>query len=154
MSCANFEHRKFGDRIVFEAFEASPKSQAVLASQCLLMSFPGSSVALTSEEFSKTCFQENFASFLCRVATEKIPLFAEKSQKAGIEVVETREAANPALITSMLMIMLRQFGVPVNVPPFQKRVRDDCVWSEGSSGPWRRSPSYLVVCLDFHFLCL
>lgn len=112
------------------------------------MNFPGSSIAFDSEEFGKSCFQENLASLLCRAATENIPMFAEKAQKAGVEVVETRDTADPALITSMLMIMLRQCSVETSCPAFTKRVKDDCVWSKGAAGPWRRAPSYLVVCFD------
>lgn len=111
------------------------------------MDFPGSSVSLDMDEFSNPDFQECCANFLCSAATEIIPEFAAKAYKAGIEIVETRNTAEPVLITSMFMTMMLHFGesAATECPLIRKRVRDDCIWSEGSAAPWRRAPSYLVV---------
>jgi hypothetical protein len=112
------------------------------------MNFPGSSVAFPMDEFRKPSFQNNLATFLCRAATENIPRFAARIQKAGVKVIESRGTTNPALITDMLATMLEAFGRPAtsDCPLIRKRVYDDCIWSEGAVRPWRRSPAYLVVC--------
>jgi hypothetical protein len=111
------------------------------------MDFPGSSVSLDVSEFAKPCFQNAFASFLCRAALENIPCFAEKAHKAGVEVVETRGTPDPSLVTTMFMTMIRQFGesVTAECPLIRKRIHDDRIWSERATSPWRRSPAYLIV---------
>ena len=79
------------------------------------------------------------------MAAEGITQFAAKAFKSGKEVIENRGRPDPSMITSMLMTMLRQIGEDADLPAIKKRIQDDCMWSEGATAPWRRSPYYLIV---------
>lgn len=139
-------HRSQKDAVTFEAFEAAALSEKVLASQgALQWDFPGYAVSIPYSEFAQPSFQENLASFLEQASTESIKQFAAQVFKAGSTVFESRETADPSLITQMLMTLLEVNGHRVQPPVIRKRVRDEVYWSEGADKPWRRSPYWLVL---------
>ena len=132
--------------VIFEAFEASPLSEKVLATQnALQWDFPGSAVAIPHAEFVQASFQENLASFLERASTESIKRFAAQSSKAGSFAFESRGTADPALITQMLMTLLEVSGHSIQPPIIRKRVRDEVYWTDGAENPWRRCPYWLII---------
>lgn len=140
-----------GDSVLFEAFEASPLSEDVLASKNVLRwDFPGSAVAIPISEYENTCFQDELATFLEKVSTESIKRFAAHTSKAGSFAFESRDTVDPALITQMLMTLLEVNGCRAFPPLLQKRVRDDVCWSEGGEKPWRRCPFWLVLRVAVH----
>jgi hypothetical protein len=135
-----------GDSVLFEAFEASPLSEDVLASKnALRWNFPGSAVAIPISEYEKTCFQDELATFLEKASTESIKRFAAHTNKAGSFAFESRDTVDPALVTQMLMTLLEANGRRVFPPLLEKRIRDDVCWSEGGEKPWRRCPFWLVL---------
>jgi len=141
-----FSSSTSGDSVLFEAFEASPLSEDVLASKnALQWDFPGSAVAIPISEYEKTSFQDELATFLERASTESIKRFAAHTNKAGSCAFESRDTVDPALITQMLMTLLEVNGSRAFPPLLQKRVRDDVCWSEGGEKPWRRCPFWLVL---------
>ncbi|KAG8409573.1 hypothetical protein J3459_017399 [Metarhizium acridum] len=131
--------------VVFEAFEASPTSPAVLeANHALQWTFPGRSVAIAESEFCKDSFQDGLADFLEQASEVALDQFAARACKGGEMVVESRETPSPALITEMLMSFLEATGRAFPVHVVQKRVRDDVVLRL-SEAPWRRSPYWLAL---------
>lgn len=131
---------------MFEAFEASPLPDAVLAAKSALQwDFPGCAVAIPYSEFKKNSFQYNLAVFLERASTESIKRFAARTQKAGSFAYESRGTVDPSLITQMLMTLLEANGRRVSPPLLRKRVRDDVVWTDGAQTPWRRCPYWLIL---------
>ena len=129
-------------------FEASPQSEAVLASQnALLWNFPTPeySVAISFQEFTVPSFQEELAKFLEQASNENLKRFAARTNKAGTSVFEVRNTVNPALITHMLLTLLECKGARVYPTLLRKRVRDDVCWSDGAEKPWRRSPIWLIL---------
>jgi hypothetical protein len=146
-----FSSSTSGDSVLFEAFEASPLSEDVLASKnALQWDFPGSAVAIPISEYEKTSFQDELATFLERASTESIKRFAAHTNKAGSFAFESRDTVDPALITQMLMTLLEVNGSRAFPPLLQKRVRDDVCWSDGGEKPWRRCPFWLVLRVAVH----
>ena len=58
---------------------------------------------------------------------------------------ESRDTANPTLVTELLMTLLEAHGQRIAPSLIQKRVRDDVCWASGAENPWRRSPFWLVA---------
>ncbi|KAF2494893.1 hypothetical protein BU16DRAFT_590135 [Lophium mytilinum] len=138
--------RRRGEMIAFEVFEVSSLSADVLASpNALVRTFPGTSVILDRSVFGDASFQEELAAFLQQASTESIKRFAAKTHKAGSLAFESRDTADPALITSMLMTLLEANGRRVYPPLLRKRIHDDVCWEDGGDQPWRRSEFWLVL---------
>jgi hypothetical protein len=136
--------------VVFEAFEMSPAAGSTLAAKGTLQwDFPGMAVAIPASEFDSMAFQDNLTGFLEQASLEPIDEFAAKTRKAGVEMAEARDTADPAIITRFLMTLLDTKGGKINVPVLRKRVRDDVHWDTAEL-PWRRSPFWLAlrVCLQ------
>ncbi|KAK5657566.1 hypothetical protein OQA88_3140 [Cercophora sp. LCS_1] len=143
------------DNVVFEAFETSPSSEAVLAAEgALQWDFPGRAARIPFAEFANPSFTETLTTFLEQASTEALDRFAARSRKAGVSVPEARDSVNPALISQMLLPLLEAIGSSVQVPMLRKRVRDD-VNLDKAELPWRRLPYWLVlrVAVQRH-LCL
>ncbi|KAK3353831.1 hypothetical protein B0T25DRAFT_632188 [Lasiosphaeria hispida] len=143
------------DNVVFETFEGSPSSEAVLAAEgALQWDFPGRAARIPLAVFSNPSFTETLATFLEQASTEALDRFAARSRKAGASISETRDSVNPALISQMLLPLLEAIGSSVHVPMLRKRVRDD-VNLDRAELPWRRLPYWLVlrVAVQRH-LCL
>ncbi|KAI2635599.1 hypothetical protein GGS26DRAFT_505776 [Hypomontagnella submonticulosa] len=130
--------------VLFEAFEASPKRESVLASQTLSWTFPGTAVLVPASVFYDDAFLENLSAFLEQASVESTQKFSEYAKKAGHAVAEDRENPDPALITSLLTAILEANGKRVSPILLRKRVRDDVCWFN-SATPWRRLPYWLVL---------
>ncbi|KAF2838260.1 hypothetical protein M501DRAFT_1017279 [Patellaria atrata CBS 101060] len=142
------------ESVVFEAFEASPRSESVFATDDVLeWDFPGSSVAIPLPMFLERTFQDSMATFLERASGEKIPRFAARTYKASASTVEVRDTNQPTLITHLLMTLLEANGKLIQTPLVRKHVRDDVCWSDGAVKPWRRSPLWLVFRVGLRRFC-
>ncbi|MCJ1312341.1 hypothetical protein MMC25_006015, partial [Agyrium rufum] len=141
------DHHESKTSVLFEAFEASPRCEDVLASQSALQwDFPGSAVSIPWSEFSQPAFQNELASFLGKASTESIKRFAVHISKAGSSISETRDTVNPTLVTTGLMTLLEGLGCRYNTDILRKRVRDEVSWGDGpGENPWRRAPFWLIV---------
>ncbi|KAI0836841.1 hypothetical protein F5Y06DRAFT_95513 [Hypoxylon sp. FL0890] len=137
-------HKLVDGDVIFEAFEASPKRESVLAAQTLSWTFPGTAVSLPSSVFYDDAFLNNLASFLEQAASESPQKFSEYAIKAGRAVAEDRENPDPSLITSLLTAILEANGKRISPRLLRKRVRDDVCWFN-SALPWRRLPYWLVI---------
>ena len=135
-----------GEIVIFEAFEASPLSEKVLAAgNALQWDFPGCSVAIPLSVFDKISFQNELAAFLEQASAESIKRFGARTEKAGTSAFESRDTVDPSLITQMLMTLLEVNGHRIFPQSLRKRVRDDVCWTDGAETPWRRCPYWLVL---------
>ncbi|KAH0566486.1 hypothetical protein GP486_000104 [Trichoglossum hirsutum] len=133
------------DTVIFEAFEASPSSENVLAAEnAIQWDFPGRAAEIPLHEFLSGSFQESLTDFLEKASMESLDRFAARSNKAKASVVEVRDTNDPALVTQFLMPLLEAVGSSVDVPRIRKRVRDD-VNMRSAEIPWRRLPLWLVL---------
>ncbi|KAM3084368.1 hypothetical protein ACMFMG_001526 [Clarireedia jacksonii] len=133
------------DTVIFEAFEASPSAEKVLAAEnSLQWDFPGRAAQIPMEEFLKEPFRESLATFLEQASIESLSRFQAYSFKAEESVIESRDTTDPALITQMLLPLLEAVGSSVDVPRLRKRVRDD-INIQNAEYPWRRLPFWLVL---------
>ncbi|ORY62516.1 uncharacterized protein BCR38DRAFT_467122 [Pseudomassariella vexata] len=135
----------FGDGLLFEMFEASPKREDVLAAKSALQwDFPGVAVVVPLVVFMDDLFLENLATFLEQCSTESTKPFSDVAFKAGSDVWEYRGTSDPSLITSFLTALLEANGRRVSPTLLRKRVKDDVCWSNADI-PWRRLPLWLVL---------
>ncbi|KJK63248.1 Protein of unknown function DUF3638 [Aspergillus parasiticus SU-1] len=140
-----FRKAQGSDDVIIEGFEASPSAEQTLAaSGALKWHFPGTAISLSGKEFGSSDLQESLATFLEMASTEQIDEFAAKSRKAGVEVAESRDVVDPALIYEFLITLLGVNGCRISPPLLCKRIRDDVCW-DNSELPWRRSPFWLVL---------
>ncbi|CAG7937273.1 unnamed protein product [Penicillium salamii] len=131
--------------VVFEAFETSPAAGPTLAAKgALQWNFPGMAVAFRASDFESVTFQDNLTAFLEQASLEPVDEFAAKTRKAGVDLAEVRDTADPAIITRFLMTLLDAKGGKINPPILKKRVRDDVYW-DNAELPWRRSPFWLAL---------
>lgn len=143
------------ETVIFEAFETSPHTSAVLAAEgALAWEFPGRAAAIPLSLFLDSNFQDGLAQFLESASTETLSEFSAKVSKAGRKVDEIRDTPSPDLITQLLMTLLETIGSPYQAPVLRKRVRDN-VNIDNAERPWRRHPFWLVlrVAIQRH-LCL
>ena len=133
------------DTVIFESFEASASSEAVLhAEDALRWDFPGRAAEIPLSVFVNEAFRENLAMLLEQASMESIERFRARSIKAESDIGETRDTANPALITQMLLPLLEAVGSSINVPRLRKKVRDE-VNIQNAGLPWRRLPFWLIL---------
>jgi hypothetical protein len=133
--------------VVFEAFEISPPSAEVLASEgALIRNFPDCSAQMSLDEFLKPSFQHALADFLEKGSTEPLRCFQALVTKAHTPVVESRDTGNPGLITQLLIPLLESIGSSgdEDAPRLRKRVRDDAN-IEATELPWRRLPLWIAL---------
>lgn len=136
--------------VIFEAFEASPSSEDVLASEnALIQAFPGRACAVSEGCFRHEDFRSSLAEFLEKASMETLNQLMAKTRKAGVEITEARDTTDPAMITQLLMPLLESLGESLQVEKFQKRVRDDVnievQTKTGSTLPFRRHPFWLIL---------
>ncbi|OBZ78436.1 hypothetical protein A0H81_02000 [Grifola frondosa] len=136
--------RNLSHATVFESFEVSPTSAAVMETKGkLLCSYPGPAIAISHDVINDSSFRESLANFLSRM-NEDILDAAPMTQKAKSHVVEERDTSHPRYITEFLTGVLRGMGTEADVPRIRKRVGDNVLWNNVKL-PWRRSPLWLVI---------
>ena len=137
--------RKDEESVIFECFEASPQTGAVMATKgALTRQFPAYAVSLPLEVFHDHKFQLELADKLSKLDTEEIQEMMPQSHKADTRTGEVRDTTNPGLVTEMLMAILASLGNPVVCRQIQKRTRDDVLWNDCLL-PWRRSALWLAI---------
>ena len=67
-----------------------------------------------------------------------------QSFKSDSRNPETRDTADPAIVSDLLMAILGAVGEPASIVRVQKRTRDDVLWTNADV-PWRRSPLWLAI---------
>ncbi|RHZ68728.1 hypothetical protein CDV55_106064 [Aspergillus turcosus] len=132
-------------RLIFDAFEVSPRSADVLSAQgSLLRRFPGQSVAISAEKMDDWGFCSGLANDISRLCTETVSEMIPTTTKAKVPVPEKRDTTHPGLVTEGLMTQLLAFGERNGWTSFDKHMRDEVNW-RSSRLPWRRSPYWFVM---------
>lgn len=133
--------------VIFQAFELSPPSAEVLASQDALISdFPDCSAQIPLDVFQKPGFQQALADLLEKGSMEPLRCFQALATKAQTPVVESRDAAHPGLVSHLLIPLLEAIGSPAHedIPRVRKRIRDDAIIKD-TEFPWRRLPVWTAL---------
>lgn len=142
-----------GEKLVFEAFELSPRNIDVYGTQGRLRrTFPGIAVAVSADLLGQSDFAETVANTLSTMCHQKAPGLQPTSRKAGAEHDENRDTASPALVSELFIGFLRGLEsstTPTAVSAVTKNMRDEVLW-EDAEAPWRRSPMWTLirVCLE------
>ncbi|TKA76195.1 hypothetical protein B0A49_06950 [Cryomyces minteri] len=131
--------------VLFDAFEALPTNDEVMATQGrLIRAFPGSSVQVPLAVLHDAHFLQDFAASLRRLNDEEVAAMMPITTKARSKVVEIRDTAHPGLVTEYLMNLLAGLGRFQKGSTITKCTRDDVLWNN-SKLPWTRSPFWLVL---------
>ncbi|KAL7958018.1 hypothetical protein V8C34DRAFT_324717 [Trichoderma compactum] len=142
------------DSIVVEAFELSPKNEAVMGTIGRLQRhFPASSISIPIKRFRECGFIQAFTDTLEKMSRQEVAEAKPKILKEGQSQIEDRDTTDPFLVTDFLHAVLLAFGrddIPVS--SISKSTREEVVWKNAFM-PWRRSPVWLLirVTLQLHF---
>ncbi|KAF9221797.1 hypothetical protein BS17DRAFT_881599 [Gyrodon lividus] len=129
--------RKQQNQMLFEAFEISPKAEAVMGRQGkLVCSYPGLAVEIPDEVFRYELVN-SLAHMDHDTIADAVPIIESN-------VEETRDTVDSRYITGLLTSILRGVGRPAEIVRVSKRIGDDVVWTN-SLLPWRRSFLWLIV---------
>ncbi|RDW76207.1 hypothetical protein BP5796_07028 [Coleophoma crateriformis] len=138
--------RRTLEGLQLDSFEASPLTEDVITTRgALIFRFPTDSIVIPWTTASTLPFRVQLARFLADMSTQSIPSMSPVSVKAGREVAEIKDTANPTMILHMAMNILVAYGVrKPSKFAIVKRVRDDVLWKKALL-PWRRNPLWLLV---------
>ncbi|KAG1849516.1 hypothetical protein F4604DRAFT_1971218 [Suillus subluteus] len=136
--------RKLESETIFESFEVSPDSTAVMAAKGkLICSYPGPAITVPDTNIDNATFAAELANFLVHMDEDVLDAAATRT-KAKSTVLEERDTTHPRYITELLTGILRGLGSIADVPRIRKRIGDDVLW-DSAKLPWRRSPLWLVI---------
>ncbi|KAG1725810.1 uncharacterized protein EDB91DRAFT_1061951 [Suillus paluster] len=136
--------RKLESETIFESFEISPDSTAVMGAMGkLICSYPGPAITVPDTNIDHATFHAELANFLVRMDQDVLDAAATR-KKAGSTVLEERDTTHPRYITELLTGILRGLGSIADVPRIRKRIGDDVLW-DNAKLPWRRSSLWLVI---------
>jgi hypothetical protein len=137
--------RKRTSTTIFEIFETQAPTESVMSIPGkLVRSFPGPAVEVPNKIAGSAAFIEEIASFLTQMDHKELKGSKAKTMKAGSEVDEVRESADPHYISQLFTGILRGMGTEVEPYRVVKRIADDVLW-DNTYKPWRRSPLWLII---------
>ncbi|KAJ9607822.1 hypothetical protein H2200_007901 [Cladophialophora chaetospira] len=141
------------DRFIHvEAFELSPRNEAVLATKGRLRrSFPGPALALTIDTFEQPELQATLAHTLAKMSHQPAVGMQPKARKAGQMHDENRDTTDPKLVTELFMGFLGPMGEAVEVLGLEKNTRDEVMYHKALL-PWRRSPVWILLRVAMHLV--
>ncbi|KAG6899347.1 hypothetical protein C0993_011063 [Termitomyces sp. T159_Od127] len=137
--------RRLEASTIYETFEVDPQNEQVMATTGRLVRlFPGTAFEL-ADSASTSAFQRELASFLADMDVVDAGS-AAFTTKAGSNVFEARDTADPHYITQLLSSILHGCpgSQPAEIERITKRVRNEILW-HNAYAPWRRSPLWLVI---------
>lgn len=139
--------RRTLEGLQLDCFEASPLTEHVITTRgALICTFPADSIVIPWTTASTLTFRVQLAKFLADMIAQCIPSMSPVSVKAGLEVPEIKDTANPKMILHMAMNALVAYGVRrLSRFAVVKRIRDDVLWKKKALLPWRRNPLWLVI---------
>ncbi|KAG1805262.1 hypothetical protein EV424DRAFT_1579634 [Suillus variegatus] len=136
--------RKLESETIFESFEVSPDSTAVMGAKGrLICYYPGPAITVPDINIDNATFPAELANFLVHMDQDVLDAAATRT-KAKSTVLEERDTTHPRYITELLTGILRGLGSIADVPRIRKRIGDDVLW-DSVKLPWRRSPLWLVI---------
>jgi hypothetical protein len=134
------------DDVIFEVFELSPENGFVMSTKGrMVRSFPSYVTRIPIERFREEGLIDALSGTIATMSFEEVEEFQPKVRKGGGQHSETRDTANPSLVTDYLINVLSAFGGPMsNAHCISKNTREDVLWSDALL-PWRRSPLWLLI---------
>ncbi|KAF9235916.1 hypothetical protein BU15DRAFT_64461 [Melanogaster broomeanus] len=137
--------RKKENHVLFEAFEVSPTTEAVMGARGkLVCSYPGPAIKIPDDVFEDDAFLSELVNFLVHMNDNRITDALPVTHKARSQVEETRDTVDPRYVTELLTGILRGIGHPADIVRISKRIGDDVVYTNALR-PWRRSSLWLVI---------
>ncbi|QRW06904.1 kinase-like protein [Ceratobasidium sp. AG-Ba] len=137
--------RKSMDATTFEVFEAQAPNQSVMSTPGkLVRHFPGPAIEVPNSIVGDPDFIAEIANFLAQMNVDVLEDATAKTRKAGSQVAEVRDAADPRYITQLFTGILRGYGHETEPRRVVKRIADEVLWDTAYL-PWRRSPIWLII---------
>ncbi|KAH7176975.1 hypothetical protein EDB81DRAFT_898494, partial [Dactylonectria macrodidyma] len=137
--------RKSNDLTIFEAFELSPASEAVIMTRGrLVRQFPATAIEIPSDVYNDGAFKDVLIDTLVTMSHQVAREMKAEAKKAKQFHVENQDTTDPHIVTELLTSMLRGIGKQVDVPGVCKNTHDEVMW-KNSNLPWRRSPVWLLI---------
>lgn len=132
-------------KLIFEAFELSPKNDAVYSTPGrLLRTFPAMAISVDASILQQHDFADTIANTLCTMSRQQVAKMQPESRKAGQKHEEDRDTIDPAVVCGLLFGILRGFSSSHSVSTIGKHTRDEVLWNN-TRRPWRRSPMWLLL---------
>ncbi|KAL3475090.1 hypothetical protein BJX99DRAFT_259703 [Aspergillus californicus] len=136
---------KHGNAIHVEAFELSPRNEAVTTTTGrLIRDFPGPAIAIDVAIFKEPGLRRTLAQTLAKMSHQPFPGTKPKIRKAKQKHDEDRDTTHPKMVTEFLMAALRPLCSSIDTLQIRKNTREEVNW-HNSRSPWRRSPLWLFL---------
>jgi hypothetical protein len=137
--------RKKASTTNFEVFEVQASTGEVMSTPGkLVRHYPGPAMELPNSVAEDVNFIAEISNFLAHMDTEELKEARATTQRAGSEVDEKRDSANPNYFIQLFFAILRGMGEVVDPPRAVKRIADEVLWKNAGK-PWRRSPIWLII---------
>ncbi|QRV92775.1 kinase-like protein [Ceratobasidium sp. AG-Ba] len=137
--------RKSLNTTTFEVFEAQAPNQSVMSTPGkLVRHFPGPAIEIPKSIAGDPDFIAEIANFLAQMNVDVLEDATAKTRKAGSQVAEVRDAADPCYISQLFTAILRGYGHEIEPRRVVKRIADEVLWDK-TYLPWRRSPIWLII---------
>ncbi|KAG9081000.1 hypothetical protein FRC06_005925, partial [Ceratobasidium sp. 370] len=137
--------RKSSTATTFEIFEVQAPNESVMSVPGkLVRHLPGPAIQVPNSIADDPGFIEEISNFLSRMNVDVLEDATAKTTKAGSEVAEVRDSADPHYISQLFTGILRGFGQEVEPRRVVKRIADEVLWNN-TYLPWRRSPIWLII---------
>lgn len=143
---------RMGEEYRFQCFELLARDRDVMRSDGRLRrQFPGPAVSVDAKHIIDSHFRKEIIDVLLTLDREADWNGATKddaASRADYRVDDhglLADTANPRLVTSMLVGVLRGIGRPSAVLGITKRSREEVFLHDDAHSPWRRSALWLMV---------
>jgi hypothetical protein len=137
--------RKQLSTTTFEIFEVQAPNESVMSTPGkLVRPYPGPAIEVPNTTANDIGFIEEISSFLAQMSRDILKGSTAKTTKAGSEVAEVRDSADPHYISQLFTGILRGMGREVEPRRVVKRIADEVLW-DNTYKPWRRSPLWLII---------
>lgn len=135
-----------------EAFELSPTNESVISTKGRLRrSFPGVGVSIPAKRFFEPGFQDVLAATLAKMSSQAIGGTQPRAKKAGQFLDESRDTADPEMITEFMYSYLLANGEALTTTRILKNTREEVNWSSALL-PWHRSSTWLLIRVSLQLL--
>ncbi|KAH7333001.1 hypothetical protein B0J17DRAFT_579243 [Rhizoctonia solani] len=133
------------DHMSFGVFEVQAQAHDVMSVPGkIVRHFPGPVVQVPNSVAKDKDFIKEVSNILAQTSKEVFEKAHPKTQKAGMNVRESRDSINPNYFIQYFLGFLRGFGTTVDPPRISKRLADEVLWLDAKN-PWRRSPIWLII---------
>lgn len=131
--------------LIFESFELSADNESVQTARGrLIRDFPANAIAIKLSLLFTADFTNMLTKTLSTMSQQSVAEMQPQSKKSGTSHEEDRNSSRPAVVSELLMGILRGIGTPRDTSSVRKHTREEVLWSDARK-PWRRSATWLLV---------